>query len=141
MECIVHYDNQKIYSAVKSLSEINLERIKQAKEKRLKIGGINSYKEKCDQIPVNIDTENDVNIPSKPVDVHKEPTKIKGNNVSYHEEVEIQVNWKYFVWVYSRKQNGFIPSFKSWSIQMRSNPIKIKLVRPLKHIFHLSPRK
>ena len=100
MECIVHYDNQKIYSAVKSLSEINLERIKQAKEKRLKIGGINSHNEKCDQIPVNIDTENDVNIPSKPVDVHKEPTKIKGNNVSYREEVEIQVNWKYFVWVY-----------------------------------------
>ena len=84
MECIVHQQSTK-YSAVKSLSEINLERIKQAKEKRLTNGGINSHKEKCDHIPVNIDTENEINNPSKPVDVHKEPTNIKGNIVSYLE--------------------------------------------------------
>ena len=43
----MHYDNQTKYSALKSLSEINIERIEQAREKRLKIGGINSHGEQC----------------------------------------------------------------------------------------------
>ena len=42
---------------MKILSGRNVERIKQAKEKRLEIGGVNSHKEQCDLIPEFINTE------------------------------------------------------------------------------------
>lgn len=53
----MHYENQTKYSVMKSLTERNLERIKQAKEKRIEIGGLISHKEQCDKIPVDINVE------------------------------------------------------------------------------------
>ena len=51
MECIVHYTNQKSYSKIKKLSDTNLEKINQAKLKRLGFGGANAHKEQVDSIP------------------------------------------------------------------------------------------
>ena len=52
MECTVHYTNQKSYSKIKKLSDTNLEKINQAKLKRLKLGGANAHEEQVDSIPV-----------------------------------------------------------------------------------------
>ena len=51
MECIVHYTNQKSYSKIKKLNDTNLEKINQAKLKRLEFGGANAHKEQVGGIP------------------------------------------------------------------------------------------
>ena len=59
MECIVHYTNQKSYSKIKKLGDTNVEKINQAKLKRLKLGGANAHKEQVDNIPdvINLDIQ------------------------------------------------------------------------------------
>ena len=52
MECIIHYTNQKSYSKIKKLRDTNLEKINQAKLKRLKLGGANAHEEQVNSIPV-----------------------------------------------------------------------------------------
>ena len=54
MECIVHYTNQNSYSKIKKLNNTNLEKINQAKFKRLELGGANAHKEQVDSIPAVI---------------------------------------------------------------------------------------
>ena len=51
MECIVHYTNQISYNKIKKLSDTNLEKINQAKLKRLEPGGAIVHKEQVDNIP------------------------------------------------------------------------------------------
>ena len=51
MECIVHYTNQKSHSKTKKLNDTNLEKINQAKLKKLELGGANAHKEQVDNIP------------------------------------------------------------------------------------------
>ena len=57
MQCIVHYHNQSSYSALKSLSEINIRRIEEAKIKRIEIGGAYEHAEQCIMVPETIDIE------------------------------------------------------------------------------------
>ena len=47
MYCVVHYKNQTKYSNLKNLSELNIDRIQLAKEKRMRIGGAYSHEEQC----------------------------------------------------------------------------------------------
>ena len=47
MYCIAHYKNQTKYSNLKNLSELNIERIQLAKEKRMRIGGTYSHEAQC----------------------------------------------------------------------------------------------
>ena len=49
MECIVHYPDLTTYTE-KEISENIIERIQLAKEKRLRISGLNQHPQ-CDQIP------------------------------------------------------------------------------------------
>ena len=42
---------KKSYSKIKKLSDTNLEKINQAKLKRLELGGANAHKEQVDSIP------------------------------------------------------------------------------------------
>ena len=51
MECIVHYPNQSSYSEIKTLSEVNIQRIREANSKRNEIGGNNNHLDQCQQIP------------------------------------------------------------------------------------------
>ena len=56
--CIIHYEDQSSYSpTVKKLSAINIARISEAKEKRIKLGGANEHKEQIIQIPDEINPE------------------------------------------------------------------------------------
>ena len=57
MECIVHYQNQACYSSLKSLSDRNIARIKEAKAKRLELGGSHCHSEQSDSIPDDINLE------------------------------------------------------------------------------------
>lgn len=51
LECIVHYPNQRQYSDVKELSDINKEKITKAKVKRMREGGSHLHFEQCSKIP------------------------------------------------------------------------------------------
>ena len=53
-ECIVHYPNQKSYSTLKKVSQINKERLCAAKEKRIKLGGNLHHESQCESIPDDI---------------------------------------------------------------------------------------
>ena len=57
LNCIIHYENQSSYSIIKKLSETNINRIFEAKEKRSRIGGRNSHADQIKQIPNEIDLE------------------------------------------------------------------------------------
>jgi len=50
MECIIHYENQSSYSKIKQLSETNIKRIEEAKQKRQEIGGVH-YHPQVDLVP------------------------------------------------------------------------------------------
>jgi len=56
MECIVHYKKQSNYSQLKRLTEVNIQRIREAKVKRLKIGGAHTHDEQTNLIPDIIDS-------------------------------------------------------------------------------------
>jgi len=56
MKCIIHYENQSKYSRLKHLSEINIERINQARDVRQKIGGVHRHSQ-IETIPDAIDHE------------------------------------------------------------------------------------
>ena len=47
MYCVVYHKNQTKYSNLKNLSELNMDRIQLAKEKRMRIGGAYSHEEQC----------------------------------------------------------------------------------------------
>ena len=49
--CVVHYTDQTSYSTVKELSDVNKEKIVQAKRKRTDIGGSHSHADQCSTIP------------------------------------------------------------------------------------------
>ncbi|CAB4020716.1 Hypothetical predicted protein, partial [Paramuricea clavata] len=52
LKCVVHYDiDDGKYSNIKQLSEVNLERIQQAKTLRESKGGSNHHKKQCDSVP------------------------------------------------------------------------------------------
>ena len=55
LTCIVHYSGQSAYSNIKNLSDINIDRIKTAKQKRLEVGEDNLHSEQIAQIPHDID--------------------------------------------------------------------------------------
>lgn len=55
MNCIIHYENRNNYSTIKKLSQRNIERILEAKEKRTKLGGDFEHKDQIRQIPDEID--------------------------------------------------------------------------------------
>ena len=57
MKCVVHYSNQLKYSTLKSLSETNIKRIREAKIKRFDIGGAHRHEEQCDMIPETINDD------------------------------------------------------------------------------------
>lgn len=56
LKCIVHYEDQESYSQLKCLSEINICRIKEAKEKRLILGGIHNN-EQVTRLPEQFETQ------------------------------------------------------------------------------------
>ena len=45
LSCIVHYENQSPYSEIKTLSEVNIRRIEEAKQKKNELGGVNQHQE------------------------------------------------------------------------------------------------
>jgi hypothetical protein len=53
--CIVHYKGYETYSELKDVSEINKERLINAKTYRTTLDGDNRHKEQCDAIPTIID--------------------------------------------------------------------------------------
>ncbi|XP_066933544.1 uncharacterized protein [Clytia hemisphaerica] len=55
MNCIIHYENRNNYSTIKKLSQRNIERILEAKEKRTKLAGDFEHKDQIRQIPDEID--------------------------------------------------------------------------------------
>ena len=55
LSCIVHYENQSPYSEIKTLSEVNIRRIEEAKQKKNELGGVNQHQEQIQQIPEKID--------------------------------------------------------------------------------------
>ena len=55
LKCIIHYNIKDAkYSKIKIISEINKQRILEAKNLRIAKGGINYHKEQCDSIPDEI---------------------------------------------------------------------------------------
>ena len=50
MNCIVHYKKQTSYATLKTLGEQSIERIREAKTKRKKIGGTHGHDEQCSKI-------------------------------------------------------------------------------------------
>ena len=50
MNCIVHYEKQTFYTTLKALSERNIERIREEKTKRKKIGRTHGHDEQCSKI-------------------------------------------------------------------------------------------
>lgn len=54
LKCIIHYENQSSYSQIKPLSETNIRRIGDAREKRLEVGGSHLHGDQIKQIPENI---------------------------------------------------------------------------------------
>lgn len=59
LNCIVHYKGQKSYSTIKKLSDVNINRILEAKDKREEIGGDNLHQEQINLIPETINLETD----------------------------------------------------------------------------------
>ena len=57
LKCIVHYLDQKSYSNIKNLSEVNITRITEARKKREELGGDNVHHDRILQIPDVIDPE------------------------------------------------------------------------------------
>ena len=57
MNCIAHYEKQKYYTTLKTLSEGNIERIRKEKQKRKEIGGTHGHDEQCGKIPDQINFE------------------------------------------------------------------------------------
>ena len=50
MNCIVRYEKQTPYTTLKTLSEQNIEWIRETKTKRRKIGGTHGHDEHCRKI-------------------------------------------------------------------------------------------
>jgi len=59
LKCILHYKGHESYSNIKTLSDVNVKRILEAKEKREEINGDNLHQEQIDLIPENINLETD----------------------------------------------------------------------------------
>ena len=57
MNCIVHYEKQTSYTTLKTLSERNIERIREAKTQGKKIDGTHGYDEQCGKLPDQINFE------------------------------------------------------------------------------------
>ena len=57
LKFIIQYKNQVSYSEIKSLTETNLKRISEAREKRNELGGKNNHLEQIKQIPEKVDPE------------------------------------------------------------------------------------
>ena len=53
----MRYENQVSYSEIKSLTEKNLRRISEARQKRKELGAKNNHLEQIKQIPEKIDPE------------------------------------------------------------------------------------
>lgn len=54
--CVVHYAYQTSYSIIKELSDVNKEKIIQAKKKRTEVGGSHSHADQCSTIPENFES-------------------------------------------------------------------------------------
>jgi len=57
LECIIHYENQSFYGQVDRLTDINIDRINDAKRKREEVGGSYLHENQIRQIPENINKE------------------------------------------------------------------------------------
>jgi len=57
LKCIVHYSNQSCYSPIKILSQTNIQKIKEASEKRQRLGDSNLHHDQVCQIPDLVDPE------------------------------------------------------------------------------------
>ena len=51
LKCIVHYAAQTSYSNIKKISEVNINKIREAKKKREEVGGDNLHWDQVVQIP------------------------------------------------------------------------------------------
>lgn len=49
--CVVHYNNHEKYSNIKSLSDVNKQRILEAKRLREEVEGENHHEDQCSSIP------------------------------------------------------------------------------------------
>ncbi len=49
--CVIHYADQTSYSTIKELSDVNKEKLVQAKRKRTEVGGSYSHADQCSTIP------------------------------------------------------------------------------------------
>ena len=70
-----------------------------------------------------------MHIEMMPVDVKKEPEKIRIGNQTYCQEKLSLLNKLHFIWIYTRKQNYFdqiISIFKGWELNLRSNVRKMR---------------
>ena len=54
--CVVHYADQTAYSSIKELSDVNKDRIVQAKRKRTEVGGSHSHADQCLTIPESFES-------------------------------------------------------------------------------------
>ena len=57
LKCIIHYENQVSYSEIKRLTETNLRRISEAREKRNELGAKNNHLEQIKHVPEKINPE------------------------------------------------------------------------------------
>ena len=64
LKCVVHLDGQTSYTKLKTLSETNITRLKEAKKKRLDLGG-NHNNQQVANLPEDLNKEN--------LGVHLEP--------------------------------------------------------------------
>ena len=79
MDCIVHYSNLKSCGKTKKLTEINIEKINLAKEKRQQVDGVH-YHSQVDNIPVEIDLEkHGIHLEPCLVDAKLDPTSLYYN--------------------------------------------------------------
>ena len=60
--CIIHYEDQNEYSEIKSLSNVNKEKIIFAKQKRERIGGQHLHEEQCSNIPAEFDETHGIHL-------------------------------------------------------------------------------
>lgn len=55
--CVCHYPGKSSYTEIKELSQTNIDRLKEAKQKRERIGGSNRHFQQVQQIPESFDLE------------------------------------------------------------------------------------
>lgn len=55
--CVCHYPNKSSYTEIKTLSQNNIDRLTEAKQKRERLGGPNLHLQQVQQIPGNFDLE------------------------------------------------------------------------------------